>query len=77
VESEPTKRGELGVLRFVAKIISKVGFFSESRLLFCSGNLKKATSQKFNFDLRAELCVGGSSGGLYFYPLNLQCFLSL
>jgi len=64
-------------VHFVAKIISKVGFFSESRLLFCSGNLKKATSQKFNFDWRAGLYVGGSISGLYFYTLNLPCFFSL
>ncbi|CAA9363792.1 hypothetical protein AVDCRST_MAG84-3684 [uncultured Microcoleus sp.] len=33
MESDPTHMGELGVLHFVGKIISKVGFFSESRLL--------------------------------------------
>jgi hypothetical protein len=46
VESDPTNTGELGVLRFLGKIISKVGFFSESRLLFCSGNLKKSDQSK-------------------------------
>jgi hypothetical protein len=36
----------LAVLPLGGKIISKVGFFSESRLLFCSGNLKKSSMSK-------------------------------
>jgi hypothetical protein len=61
VESAPTNTGQLAVLRLVGKIISKVGFFSESRLLFCSENLKKPP-------VKSLILIGGPVRELGFAP---------